>query len=82
MEEQKENSISNNPTPEGKKAREYNSPIIQELIDEITPEEMEACNQRMLQEQMLQELVDALDNQHDLDPEFGKIIFENYDDLI
>ena len=62
-------------------AREYNSPIIQELIDEITPEEMEATNQRMLQEQMLQELVDALDNQQDLNPEYNKIIFENFDDL-
>jgi hypothetical protein len=31
-------------------AREYNSPIIQELLDEITPEEMEATEQKMLQE--------------------------------
>ena len=32
------------------KPRQYNSPIIQELLDEITPEEMEATEQKMLQE--------------------------------
>ena len=31
-------------------ARVYNSPLIQELIDEITPEEMEATKQKMLKE--------------------------------
>lgn len=55
-------------------AREYNSPIIQELMDEITPEEMQATEVRMLRE--------LIHNQHDLDPEFGKIISDNFDDLI
>ena len=31
------------------KAREHNSPIIQELIDETTPEEMEKINKEMTQ---------------------------------
>lgn len=30
-----------------KKAREYNSPILQELLDEITPEETEKTNKEM-----------------------------------
>lgn len=32
------------------KARLYNSPILQELLDEITPEEMEATKQQMLKQ--------------------------------
>lgn len=32
------------------KARLYNSPLIQELLDEITPEEMEATKQQMLKQ--------------------------------
>ena len=32
------------------KARLYNSPKIQELMDEITPEEMEATKQQMLKQ--------------------------------
>jgi len=68
MEEQKENSTSN------KTARKYNSPIIQELMDEITPEEMQATEVRMLQE--------LIHKQEDLDPEFNEIISENFWDLV
>jgi len=32
------------------KARLYNSPLLQELLDEITPEEMEATKQQMLKQ--------------------------------
>ena len=68
MEEQKENSISSNT------ARKYNSPKLQELLDEITPEEMEATKIQMLQQ--------LIHNQEDLDPEFGKLISDNFNDLI
>ena len=36
------------------KARIYNSPLLQELLDEITPEEMEATKQKMLKQIMLE----------------------------
>lgn len=36
------------------KARLYNSPLLQELLDEITPEEMEATKQQMLRQIMLE----------------------------
>lgn len=68
MEEQKENSISSNT------ARKYNSSKLQELLDEITPEEMEATKIQMLQQ--------LIHNQEDLDPEFGKLISDNFNDLI
>lgn len=60
--------------PEEKTARKYNSPIIQELMDEITPEEMQATEVRMLQE--------LIHKQEDLDPEFNEIISENFWDLV
>lgn len=68
MEEQKENSTSNNI------ARKYNSPKLQELLDEITPEEMEATKIQMLQQ--------LIHNQEDLNPEFNKLISDNFNDLI
>ena len=45
------------------KARKYISPILEELMTEITPEEMKATEQKMLQELNKQTAVDWLEEQ-------------------
>ena len=43
------------------KAREYTSPILEELMSEITPEEMKATEQKMLQELNKQSSIEWLE---------------------
>jgi len=58
------------------KARKYTSPILEQLMSEITPEEMKATEQKMLQELNKQSSIEWLIDQLEKWELYSKISFQ------